>query len=481
MMSKLVAKISLLSMILFVWSSCTNDGPDPMPKGNISIQSLDPITEGIRGHEVDISFTGTAEDGLSGIVVTIDGTAQNVSVTGQTSQEVNVNFTIPGNAILNASFPVEVEITDQDGDNIVSTASIVASALLTAAPDAYTFERAGTSTVSYDGQNDRLAQVEELKAYLKLGDNGEALSAAIMNDAYANTNDNGNGFFSFSSSKQLKSKSFQPDVDAGFMSNLFAAAEAASLSGQSASNGVAGLITRENSGNTVLVDGNGREFTQMIEKGIMGTVMYNQIYNVYFSDGRTGDDVENTALREGKNYTDMEHHWDEAFGYWNPPLDFSSNWPEDRASEDRFWSHYSNVVDPFLGTNSKIMEGFLQGRTAIVNNDLASKNAARTDVANQLDIVAAATGVHYINSTLTAINEGNTGEAFHVLSEAWAFVNALKYNPNRRISLADLETILETDFGADGNFWNVTVAGLNKAKQTLVAAYPELANSQDDL
>ena len=95
--------------------------------------------------------------------------------------------------------------------------------------------------------------------------------------------------------------------------------------------------------------------------------------------------------------------------------------------------------------------------------------------------MAAATAVHYINSTLSAINEGKIGEAFHFLSEAWAFTNALKYNAQKRLSLDQIEEIKENDFGAGGNFWNVTVAGLNKAKSTLVSAYPELQDSQDEL
>ena len=115
--------------------------------------------------------------------------------------------------------------------------------------------------------------------------------------------------------------------------------------------------------------------------------MYNQIYNTYFTEARIGNDVENTALREGSNYTDMEHHWDEAFGYWNPPLDFSSNWPAERASEDRFWSHYSNTVDPHLGTNSIIMDAFVAGRAAIVNNDLDTKDAQRAIISENLELV----------------------------------------------------------------------------------------------
>jgi len=226
------------------------------------------------------------------------------------------------------------------------------------------------------------------------------------------------------------------------------------MAGQVAANGVAGLITRESNGATVLVDKNGREFTQLIEKGLMGSVFYNQIYNTYFSDARTGDEVENTILREGSNYNDMEHHWDEAFGYWNPPLDFTSNWPSERASEDRFWSHYSNTVDPSLGTNALIMDAFKEGRAAIVNNDLATKNAKRIAIAAHLELVAAATAVHYLNESLTALNSGDIGDAFHVMSEVWAFTNALKYNPDRKLPLAAIEEIMNQDLGAAGNFWN---------------------------
>ena len=75
------------------------------------------------------------------------------------------------------------------------------------------------------------------------------------------------------------------------------------------------------------------------------------------------------------------------------------------------------------------MDALTEGRAAIVNNDLETKNAKRELLYEYFELVAAATAVHYINSTLSALNQGQTGEAFHVLSEAWAFTNALKYNP----------------------------------------------------
>lgn len=468
-----------LTITLLTFGACKdNDDND-----TLSLDVSETVAA-VRANTVSVTITGVAESGVRSLTATPAGeSSQELPVTAG-AQEIQTSFTytIPADARLSDTYDITFELTDAASQTTTAVTTVTVEPILTAAPASYNFERNGSTTVSYSGQNERLDMVTAIKNYLVQGDRKEAtISAATLNAAYANSGDNGNGFFDFTSTKQLRDKTFAPDLDNNFMENLFAEAEAVSQSGTNASNGVAGFIERENSGNTIMVDANGREFTQLIEKGLMGTVMYNQIYNTYFSDARTGDDVENTMLREGKNYTDLEHYWDEAFGYFNPPLDFSSNWPEARESEDRYWSHYSNVVDPFTGSNDKIMEAFLAGRTAIVNNDMETKNTQRDILYKELELVAAATGIHYINQSLGHLNEGNIGEAFHTLSEAWAFVNALTYNPNRRISLDQIETIKETDLGANGNFWNVTAADLNRAKNTLASIFTELEAVKDQL
>ena len=327
-----------------------------------------------------------------------------------------------------------------------------------------------------------------MKAYLQRGDAGEVISEQALLDMFENAGGNGGGFFSFTSDRELKNKTFAPDLDARLYETLFAEAAAASQAGNSgvvATNGTAGLLTRENSGNTILVDENGREFTQLIEKGLMGSVFHNQIYNVYLTDARIGPAVENVELTEGRNYTAMEHHWDEAFGYFAAPVDFTSPWPASRDDELRFWSNYSDVVDNvengLLGTNELLMDAYIEGRTAIVNNDRAAIEAQRDLLYEYHELLAAATAVHYINDTLQYLDEGSVGEAFHTLSEAWAFTNALRYSPRRAISLDQIDVIMNENYGADGNFWNVTAAGLNEAKATLVAAYPAMAPVQNEL
>ena len=474
--------LSLLVVLLF--TACNKDKEVIKPNGTIAFTSTTTDISSGRGTSVEIPVTISAEEGIQSLTVAVDGAAAETinTTSGQTTINTTYSYTIPENALYNSSVEVVFTATDAISQTTESTVTVRTGKLIEGIPATYEFTRNGETTVSYSGQNERLDMLATIKStLLSAGDNGEIISEQALLNAFNNVGGNGSGLFAFESTKQLKDKTFQPDLDDQLFEQLFANAAAASTAGQQASNGVAGLITRESKGTTVLVDANGREFTQLIEKGLMGSVFYNQIYNTYFSDVRTGDNVENTILREGKNYNDMEHHWDEAFGYWNPPLDFTSDWPSERANEDRFWSHYSNIVDPSLGTNSIIMEAFKEGRTAIVNNDLATKNTARTTVAENLELVAAATAVHYLNDALEAINNGSIGDAFHVMSEVWAFTNALRYNPNRKLSLDAIDEIMNQDLGANGNFWNVTPEGLNKAKATLVNTYEKLAPVQDDL
>jgi len=484
--SKLVTILLVAVVVAIAWSCSDDDEGGIQPP---EITSNDLQVEAGRGTDAQVALSLNAPSGIQSLSVTADGGApEDIPVnTGSTTQNVTYDFSIPASSVYGDQYPLVFTLMDQGNQSTTVNATVTTGKLMET-PATYEFTREGASTVFYGGQTDRLNMVEEIKEVLRAGDAGGTVSEQVLLDMYANTGGNGGGNFSFTSDRQLKDKTFTPDLDHNFFENFFAGAAAASVNGNNgvtASNGTAGLITRENSGNTILVDEKGREFTQLIEKGFMGSVFYHQIFNVYLSDERIGDEVENTELIEGENYTAMEHHLDEAFGYWDPPLDFTSPWPDERGDEDRFWSHYSNTVDNvsngLLGTNETIMNAFKEARAAIVNNDLNTKNQMRDVLYEQLELVAAALCVHYINGTLSSLGEGNTGEAFHTLSEAWAFANALKYSPHKAITLEQLEQIMETDFGTDGNFWNVTPAGLNAAKATLVSVYPALVPLQDDL
>lgn len=334
-------------------------------------------------------------------------------------------------------------------------------------PPTYSFERNGQSSVSYSGQTDRLNQLEELKAVLVKADGGETVSESDLLAMFENTNEDGGGNFSFTSTKQLKNKTF--DLDQTYFEDILKNAAAASVEGNKgtqAADGTAGLITRSNS-NTILVDENGFEFTQMFEKGLMGATFYYQTVNVYLSDSKIGPTVNNSVVDPAKNFTDMEHHWDEAFGYFGAPVDFDSDY---RGLESpRFWAKYCNSYDSKItGLNADFMDAFKTGRAAIIANEHDVKFANAADIQDAYEVLAAACAIHYANQAKSSTNQG---DILHVLSECYAFTRALRYsNPdNRQLTPAEVETLLTSAFG--GNLWTVTTSQLDDLINTLSTTY----------
>lgn len=329
------------------------------------------------------------------------------------------------------------------------------------APTSYEFtDENGNSTVSYGGQQDRLAQLSEMVTMMKDGVNGP-VDAQALQDMFANTGDNGNGNFTFSSSKQLKNKCFANDV-AFFEDALDSLAMASQSYNMTAANGQAGVVT--NGTKTYLVAANGMEYTQIIEKGLMGAVLMYQANNVYFSD--TKMDVDNTTAVDpaaGKYYTAMEHHFDEAFGYFGVDVDFPTTIP------DHFWGKYCNSRDTELNSNAVMMENFLKGRFAITQEDYTARDEAIEAIQVMWEKIAARQAIHYLDA---AISNFGTDDAvyLHTLSEAMAFTMCIRYagQDTRVLTQTELNTILAM-YG--DNFWDLTLVDLNNIKAELEAKY----------
>lgn len=320
-------------------------------------------------------------------------------------------------------------------------------------PTTYNFDN-----VSYSGQTDRLNQLEEMTTYMKTGNtSGTVLDAQVLKDMYANSGDNGGGNFSFTSTKQLQSKTFAADQQ--LLLNFIDSIAMASTSATAGSNGVAGVVSSNDGSKNYLCNANGVEYTQLIEKGLMGMCFYYQIAEVYTRPDRIGDAVDNTTIEEGKG-TDREHHWDEAFGYFGVPVDFPTN------TDVRFIGKYCNSRDALLGTNALVMDAFLKGRAAISNNDGVNRDAAAEEVRTNMEKVFAATAIHYLNGAKADIADDALRN--HQLSEAWAFISGLKYNSDRLISTADLDDVLAF---IGTNFYQTSISGIDQARIRLSEIY----------
>lgn len=322
-------------------------------------------------------------------------------------------------------------------------------------PSTYDFEN-----VSYTGQTQRLDMLEELTVYMKTANDGTVLDAQTMLDMYANEN---NAFskaeLNDADTKELENKTVEVDIEMfqAFIRDF--AAATAEADGGVGSNGTPGVVTSPNDASKkYFFDAKGFEHIQLIEKGLMGSCFYFQGASIYLGSGKM--DVDNEEIEEGKG-TAMEHHWDEAFGYFGVPNDFPSN-----TDGIRFWGKYANGRDDLLGSNEAIMNAFIKGRAAISNKDLETRDEQIEIIRNEWERVSAATAVHYLN----AANDAFADDAVrnHTLSEAWAFIHALKYNPNQKLSNTEVEGIL-AELGE--NFYEITTDNINAAKASLVEAY----------
>jgi len=345
----------------------------------------------------------------------------------------------------------------------------------------FIFAREGVSSVDIAAQVELADMLEMLVQYSQRGDEGEIVETYDFRSAFENRGNNGNGLFDFESSARLEDLVEAQDLNYDYFGDHFEQAAIASKAGNQAAEYMPGLILRESTGSEILVNNLGQAFTPFIEKGIMGSVFLHQILNIHLTDGFVGDTTNNVATPLGENYTELEHNWDKAFGFFQAPGDFGSNWPDSRVEELRYWSAYANLLDPILGSSDRIMDAFRNGRSAIVNNDLESKNTNRAILYDELEILAAATTIYYINQSMIYLEAGQQGDLLYSLSNAYMFARSLNMNPKVRIPNAEFLNILNVDFGIGGNFWTVTAEGLETAKEKLVTVYPRLKDIQDEL
>jgi hypothetical protein len=349
-------------------------------------------------------------------------------------------------------------------------------------PENYTFERNAVTTVDFGGQTNRIKMLDEMGIYIK----DQAAAAAIVDDTklsdmYVNANTPFvNTDLNAATDKQLKNKTAasrdfftnlggggstteQTDVRA-FFETQFDNAETAS-EGNAAAAGVAGVYLDGSSKR--LYAANGLEPQQVMLKGLMGACFMDQIVNNYLSlavldegQNKVNNDNKVLVVDNGvqKNYTKMEHLWDEAYGYV---------YGADVAGASpvyKFWSSYINQVDAdsdFGTVKEDINLAFRKGRAAIVAGDYVTRNEQINIIKNKLALVAAVRAVYYLKEGKTKLTAGDNGiKAFHALSEGYGFIMSLRYTNkpgtnNPFMSKAEVDAILTELMGGTNGLWDL--------------------------
>lgn len=363
-------------------------------------------------------------------------------------------------ALLPALFVAVTSCSDND-DNSQDSVTV---------PSSYTFDRNGSTTVDYSGQSSRLLMLEEMGNYIKnQGTANSEVDVTTLTNMYANTNNPFSTTELNSSGKQLRdktaaSKDYFVNLGGGgstleqttvrsFFTAQFDDANDASQ-GNNASENVAGKYIDGTS--TRLFAANGLEPQQVLLKGMMGACFMDQIVNNYLSlavldEGTNREDNTNKVLVSGKNYTNMEHKWDEAYGYVYG------------AGGGKYWDSYINQVDADsdFGTVKEDIElAFRKGRAAIVANNYSVRDQQIAIIKNKLALIPAVRAVYYLKEGKGKLVTDNGAKAFHALSEAYGFIMAIRYtqNPSTEapyMSKAEVDALLAELTNGTNGLWDI--------------------------
>lgn len=351
-------------------------------------------------------------------------------------------------------------------------------------PAEYIFTRNGESTVTFPGQTTRILMAEELSSVLT----NMSESKEVMINMYNNTE---NPFMSDdlnNSSKDIRSK-VAASYDY-FNSNVVTSIqikselenwiikmvdETAAAVDQIAAPGVSGQIADGEF--TRYVNAKGLEYNQAFEKSLTGALMTDQMLNNYLSPsvldaGANRSENDNEIVVEDKNYTVMEHKWDEAYGYLFGKSADVSEPLNTLGTDDIFLNKYLGRVnnDPdFEGIGKEIFDALKTGRAAITEGSYEVRDQQADIIQELVSKVIAIRCVYYLEQGIKAFNDGKYGTAFHDWSEGYGFIYSLQFTQDPTtnqpyFSRAEVEQMLDQLMEGNG-FWDVkgeTIEALSK-------------------
>lgn len=360
------------------------------------------------------------------------------------------------------------------------------------APATYNFTRDGNSTVSFSGQTTRLLMAEEIISALKDNNKTEAEIDAMFAHVEGETNFSDTDLNA--SGKSVRSKTaasndyfsanttdanaIKADFDVWIKSQVD---DVFSKWDIDAVSGTAGKIQEAGGGSVRYVNGKGLEYNQAFNKGLIGALMVDQALNNYLGTAVL-DEATNIADNDagivvsGKSYTNMEHKWDEAYGYVyglnaneaNPNLDLGA---------DSFLNKYIGRVEgdsDFVGIADEIFQAFKLGRAAIVAKNYEVRDEQAEIIKEKISEIIGIRAVYYLQQAKPLL-ENDKGAAFHDLSEGFGFIYSLQFTrkPNTDepyFTKSEVDAFIAT-LTKNNGFWDITSAELDMMSNTISAEF----------
>ena len=319
----------------------------------------------------------------------------------------------------------------------------------------------GQSTVDVEEGNVRLKMFKAMNDTLRnLISANQHIDAALLSNMFANESDrfkdatlnaypvNLKATVASAQSSEEASEvraQFEQDFD-----DIEEASLAFARESSAASAGVSGKL-----GN-YLVDGDGIEFIQVIQKSFIGALQLDYIGNYLLEEGLT---AENYKTVSDKNYTQLEHNWDVAYGLLTLNPIYASDWTVDAkgtvtefAAGSYIWE-YNKTDFPY------VYEHFLKGRAAIVNNDREELNTHATFIRTAFEKAIANAALGYLDKFKT---NGTTATGAHAFGEGLGFIYSLRFAEVHGCDAAFSNGLIEKLVSGTNGFWGAETTKVNE-------------------
>ena len=353
---------------------------------------------------------------------------------------------------------------DKDDDNAVAEIEV---------PATFTFQSRfdDLSSVSYSGQVVRNLLINDIKT--QMGTDAGSKNPATLLSMMAN--DNASRAILLASGKSTVQTKYH-DISTSHLNDRLDAVSSITIPGYDtdAKTLVVGMLNEAAaSGKT---RASGIRLDQMVQKTMWGAISYWQATSKYMTKIPNDD---NSVAVSGKNYTEMEHHWDESFGYFGAALDYNTAYddgtrksgPSVDSNSDGKLDFKKEVNMGWAVTAAKrdlcsscgsydytktIFDAYLKGRTLIVNQaPLAEIIVQRDIIMETWEKVVAAVTQHYINdvaadiaaliaagdATITPASSA-TGDYENHWGEMRGYAHGLLYNSLSKVPASSVSRIL---------------------------------------
>lgn len=330
----------------------------------------------------------------------------------------------------------------------------------------------GVSTVDMTIGNNVYQMFRAIDAYGKSpASSGNPISAEVLNNMFTNTNNPYSGNFANLNTAAEKMSAFtgiNGENRAAVIDTLELwfekLAAASAFAGQTGGEGTAGILTTA-TGSRYLVDDKGIEWIQVILKALIGAYQLDHISNTLLVDRSL--DADNTKTLAGKNYSQLEQNWDQAYATLTTRPVYGSA-ATNQSSGESFMGTYiwEYNKDAFPSTHIN----FLKGRGAIVNGDRALLAEQANKLREQLELTMAKSAVAYLSKFINNVGIDNAVAA-HAMSEGMGFIYGLRFCKIKGGTASFSDDVLN-DIGFYGTgIWSLTAQDITRASNKIKSQF----------